>query len=264
MIYPALKRAGFHAIILAAGMAGSLEMVFDVGHAASYPGSGQTYTNQAGAEHLNVGATSSSEASDPTFSGAAGSCANTTYWTFDGGDYFRLATTNPTYIQNMHKNNAIWSVAIPFFAPTTITTGLPFFGDAAGSTSKIGLSSSVLPTRQIRLDVNKGTAGSSTLLHDSTITTTANSNNFVGTSIDEAAGTGTTFINGTSESFTSTYTSPSASNATHTFEVHNLGNAAFAVESGTRSYGFMLWGGRKLSVAEYKVLFFVIRSRLRI
>jgi hypothetical protein len=95
------------------GLTSGLKLCLDAGDANSYSGSGQVWSDlSGGGYHFNRGADSSAGSDDPTFNGVAGRQSASEYWSFDGGDEFRLAQSNPSWIENLHKNNAIWSFAL--------------------------------------------------------------------------------------------------------------------------------------------------------
>lgn len=71
-----------------------LTMHLDAANSSSYSGSGQTWTDLMGNFNWFLGATSSSEASDPTFTGSAGSLSSSTYWAMNGSQTFTLSAAN--------------------------------------------------------------------------------------------------------------------------------------------------------------------------
>ncbi len=82
----------------------------DVTQAASYSGSGTTWSNLVAAPADGSAQTAydfytgdgSTSATYPTFNGSAGNSA--AYWSFDGGDYFDLKSgANTAFLRNAHK-----------------------------------------------------------------------------------------------------------------------------------------------------------------
>jgi hypothetical protein len=84
----------------------------DATQAASYGGSGTTWTNLVTAPadgsaqtayDFHLGLTSGAAADDPTFTGSAGSSA--AYFALDGADFFDFATdtTTTAFLKNLHK-----------------------------------------------------------------------------------------------------------------------------------------------------------------
>ncbi len=87
--------------------------VFDIDAtvAASYT-SGQLWQNlipapadgsAQGAYDFTLGASTSPSTDDPTFVGTAGSPA--AYWSFDGGDWFQLASANTDFLNRLHRTD---------------------------------------------------------------------------------------------------------------------------------------------------------------
>lgn len=108
-------------IINGLSLTSGLQLCLDVGDVNSYAGTGQQWSDVSGqGNHYNRGATSSAEASDPTFNGTAGDPSESTYWSFDGADYFSPANT-PTWDDNLHKANG----AATFLAVWMRTTAVP-------------------------------------------------------------------------------------------------------------------------------------------
>src|SRR5574343_994393 len=83
----------------------------DATQAASYPGSGTTWSNLVTAPADGSAQTAydfyrgdgSTSTTYPTFNGTPGSAA--AYWSFDGGDLFDLKSgANTTFLKNAHKS----------------------------------------------------------------------------------------------------------------------------------------------------------------
>lgn len=89
-------------ILVAHGLASACKVCLDAGNSTSYT-SGQTWTDLSGnSNNYFRGLTSSSEAGDPTFNGAAGSYGTTNYWSTDGGDYF-WESSSQSFSDDWHK-----------------------------------------------------------------------------------------------------------------------------------------------------------------
>ena len=72
---------------------GNLVCHLDAGDADSYSGSGQIWSDlSVEGNDFYLGATSSSQASDPTFNGAAGGESSGEYFSLDGGDWFTVVS----------------------------------------------------------------------------------------------------------------------------------------------------------------------------
>lgn len=100
---------------------------------ASYDGTSQTWANFISDTSYDfyLGATSGSEASDPTFNGTAG--AADAYFSTDGGDFFRLIGANPSLPNGTHKaagtdSGPHW-YAIAFRSPASWSATGGFIGN---------------------------------------------------------------------------------------------------------------------------------------
>lgn len=121
----------------------------DATSALSYPGSGQTLANLVAAPadgsaqtayDFWLGADNTASASDPTFTGSAGS--STAEFSLDGGDFFTIKA-NTALIDNMHKTTggASWSMAFVgnFKKRTIASVGAALFGTNALDGAKHGI-----------------------------------------------------------------------------------------------------------------------------
>lgn len=236
------------------GLTANLKLCLDAGDADSYT-SGQPWLDRSGGGYdFNRGSTSSAEASDPTHNGTPGGLSSSEYWSFDGGDWFVYDTTNETWMQNLHKNNAIFTILMWGYFPTPVDNQA-IVCTGGNATANVGL--------QWRLNSTNGgmtlsilnTTGGQALAVASTATVSANTWTMVGVSVDEAAAAGRFVINTTQETFNSTYSSPSASNA---FQNMMLGAATTSQRifpSGNRMAGLAIWeGGAALSGAEISAI----------
>jgi hypothetical protein len=95
-------------VIQECGLTSNCKLCLDAGDSSSYDGSSQTWYDLSGnGFDWYCGATSGAEASDPTFNGSAGGKSPSEYWSFDGGDWFVMAVAEPSWINNLHKDNAL-------------------------------------------------------------------------------------------------------------------------------------------------------------
>jgi len=217
-----------------------LQVCLDASDVRSYAGSGQTWADTSGnGRDFFVGATVSAEASDPTFTGTAGEV--TAYWQGDGGDYFRKASANDTFINSLHKNNAIFSCAAWIYLSDNTTSNYPIFGTNGTAGSSVGATFRWAAADSLTLQASSGSGNIMALSHGSPVPQGVWS--FVAASINEATGAGGLLIaiNDDIDTFTSTYSSPSASNATYTMEVGAGGNAVVPMVSGSRMACFAMW-----------------------
>lgn len=157
------------------------------------------------------GTTSSSETSDPTFNGTAGANSDVEYFSFDGGDLFTLAGSNTTFINSLHKDNAVFTwYGFLQYGSTATNSGI--FGTISAALTNIGIS--VYLDASGNLVFNQGDGTNSNIIKTtSTIPVSANTKAFIALSYNEATGVGLFYSNGASkvtESFLQAYTSPSS------------------------------------------------------
>jgi len=105
----------------------------DAGLSASYSGSGQTFADSLGNAAYDhwLGSDSVSGGSDPTFNGVAGANTNAEYFSGDGGDFFTIKA-NTTFVNSLHKDNAIFTWYGFVNTPTSTATGM-LCGSTGGS-----------------------------------------------------------------------------------------------------------------------------------
>ena len=244
-----------------AGVKADLQCCIDVGATACYPGTGQTLTDLTGnANNFFLGADGSATSADPTFNGSVGGVSVNEYLSFDGGDYCRFAAANPTWVNNLHKDNALWSAAMWARIPATAAVR-SIFGTARGSTNQTGVNCYYTSGNVLHFEAADGSAPA-IMSADHGGSITANTWTFIGLSMNEAAGAnGFAFaINDDVDLFTSTYATPSTNNATDTLEFGALGNANTPLVNGSRIACVAFWT-RALSPAELLELFKRSRSR---
>jgi len=221
---------------------------------------GQYWFDPLNPEDFSRGANATASTDDPTLNGSAG--VATTYWSFDGGDFFRYLGANPTWLQNFHKDNAALTIVGIVFNPTggnagalpicgtTRTTGTGFFYWGNGGPHQF---------------VAKN--GGSDAINKSGGTISENAWHFLAVSLNEATGAGGGFlykdgaydqVSG-SDTFTSTYSSPSASSSTDTLEIGSNGNAQFLTVNGGRMQGVMIFD-TALSKADLDTLYAAVKA----
>ncbi len=243
------------------GLTSGLKLCLDAGDAASYS-SGQSWLDRSGnGFDFFLGATGSSEASDPTFNGTAGQRTSSVYWSFDGGDYFRYDTTNETWMNNLHKDNAKFTlIAGVQIATLGALIGISGTGSIEGSTTGVTWFTRDTDDR-LSLRVRNG---ASLALSDLTgPVVTAAVPQFVAVSIDEAVGAngGVHYLNGSVVSFTSTYSSPSTGSAGNTMEIGSASGAGNILPSASRLWFFAAWEGVALTLGQLHALYQCTRGR---
>jgi hypothetical protein len=244
------------------GLNTGLKLCLDAGDINSYSGSGQKWLDTSGNGYdFDFGASGSVEGVDPTFSGTAGRQSASEYINFADGDYMEYDTSNETWMNNLHKNNALFTIATWAFVPTINDTVCIICGDNGGNTTDIGISLFVRQsTSVLALNVNRGTSGSNALtLSGSAVN--INAWNFLALSLDEAGNSATMQVNGTQTSHSATYSSPSASNASYTFRLADDGDASIAAQAGFRLANFSAWESVALSATAVDNLYQATRSK---
>lgn len=248
-------------IITSLGLTSGRKLVLDAGDSSSYSGSGQSWLDLSGNGYdFFRGATSAATTDDPTFNGSAGTLSAAEYWSFDGGDKFRYDTTNETWMQNLHKNNALFSLVCWFYLPD-LTAMQGLFGTCSNSSlSNTGAQWIIDTSGNLYVQVLNGSGSSAAVIVGST-GVTASAWKFAAISVDEAANTAVGVLNGTVATTVSAYTSPSASNATYTAEIGATGNAIALMRNGGRIAQFAAWEGVALTQAQLLNIFTATRGR---
>lgn len=196
----------------------------------------------------------------PTFNGTAGALSSSEYWSFDGGDFFTYDTTNEAWMQNLHKNNAAFTIA--FWLRPAGSAPNWVFGTNNNDTSNIGVSTGVNTSNgESLLNICNGT-GTLALGFPLVIAAVDSAWQFFAVSADEAAASGFWMQDGIIYGPSSfSYSSPSAANSTYTAQIAAHGNAGGGVLPNTARLGmFMAWS-RALSQTELKNLNAATRSR---
>lgn len=242
----------------------NLKLCLDAGDASSYDPGVQTdkWLDRAGSGYdFFRGSGTGADAADPTFNGSAGGLSSAEYWGHDGGDYFTYDTANEAWMENIHKDNAIATVAGWVYIASSGIVGL--CGGGGNSATNVGISFRVVPTsRVLRLRVFNG---SGTVALDVTGALAGNNDawNFVAMSINEATGAGGLlyFVNGSTETNTSTYSSPSAAGSSFTWQIGATGNAQQITAANSRKGGMVILEGTALTAAQLAAIYLATRGR---
>lgn len=259
------QRASFIDILAGLNLTSNLKICLDAADSSSYS-SGQSWLDRSGNGYdFFRGGTSGAEASDPTFNGVAGSLSSSEYFSFDGGDNFTYDTTNETWMNNLHKDNANWTFLTVWYKVVTPATNLRWFGTHGGDSTKIGVSgalglaSGTVPGALYGTMFN-GT-GDATQFWGSSIGIPESQWTFMALGINEATSSAFTYINGTYDARTQNWSSPSASNATYTLQIGAGGNNGGRVATGDRVALFAAWEGTSLTQGNLDDIFSLIRLR---
>lgn len=240
-------------------LASGCKLILDAADVRSYA-SGQTWLDRSGGGHdFYRGTTSGSEASDPTFNGNAGTLG--AYWFSDGGDVFTYDSTNEAWMENIHKDNAIFTfICWAYFAAAATTSGMVGTRGASG-TGQSGFRFLKDAADKLALAVFNGTTAQ---VNVSTAAAVGlNGWHMLSASLNETTGTNGLFlgIDAAFELFTSTYASPSSGAAGFTMQVGAIGNAIQPMSSGARMGGFMGWEGVALTQAQVTAIYQATRRR---
>lgn len=227
----------------------NLKICLDPADNRSYSGSGQAFNDRtSNAHNFHVGATSGSEASDPTFTGTANTLA--AYFNHDGGDYFTLGAANPSWVLDMSEDQAAFTIAMWWY-----------LGDATTPQRLCGTTSTASTGTGFRWGVTSATAMAFVVHNNSTvINPTLTFSNampsdawaFYCISVNESTGASGMFV-GCGQpaqieyvTATSTYTGPAA-DGTPTTATLQIGasNAQSIVPADTRFGGGLFWTGAK-------------------
>lgn len=235
-------------IINGLGLTSNLKLCLDAGDSASYNPAVQTAkwldTSGNGYDFYR-GSSTSGDAAEPTFNGSAGGLSANEYFSFDGGDYFLYDNTNEIWMNNLHKDNALYSMFAIAYVPTLSTSQYMF---ATRGSSGAGMTNNIVRSttgKQLAYVSNSG--GASVLLKDSTLSINNTAWNAVGISMNEAAATGLFFANGTTESFISTYLSPDTGSAASTAAIGATGGGATKNPNNARIACLAIWEGVALT-----------------
>lgn len=225
------------------GLSSGLKLCLDAGDLNSYDGSSQTWKDLSGnGADFNRGTGSGSDAADPTFAGVAGRQSLAERFSYDGADFFTLASANPSWVDACHKANATFTVAAWQYmnAQDAVTDNGGRLGTLQTNT-QIGfqLGTSAASLRKMGIGVANGSGTVYTKVTSASIVN--NAWNFIAISVDMTTGTVIFNINGTGETYTGqAYTSPSSSPATNVLEIGAVAGVA-ANKSGCLERAISMW-----------------------
>lgn len=229
------------------GLTANLQLCLDSGDAASYDPAVQTAkwldTSGNGYDFFR-GTSGSGDTAEPTFNGQAGILSIAEYWSFDGGDYFLYDTTNETWMQNLHKNNALFTIFGIAYSPNLTSSQYMF---ATRGSTGVGMTANFVRGSTGKPLLFVANAAGTALLVDSTLSPKNTAWNSVGISVNEATSSGIFTVNNSSQTFTSTYTSPSTANAAATGTIGATGGGATPNPNNARLACLAIWEGIALT-----------------
>lgn len=246
----------FRSIIDDLGLSTGLQICLDAGDAASYPGSGQKWLDRANSYDFFLGIDGTVAADDPTFNGTAGGLTENEFWSFDNLKFFRYDSANEPWMNTLHKDNAKFTMAAWVRFENTANRST-IFGTLGTIATDIGIyvyKHAIAQGNLLSFSVGNG-AGSAAGLNSSTAFV-SNQWTFVGFSLDEAVGAGGLVmqVDATQDLLSSTYTAPSAADATWPMEIGAGGNGFGTVNANDLFGAFMMWN-RALSAQELMDLY---------
>lgn len=241
------------------GLTANLRLAIDCADANSYSSGQIVYDLSGRGNHFRLGATTGVEASDPTFNGTSGGDSSGEYFSFDGGDYL-IEDGTITDFDAFHKDNGVFTIIGAFYLTGTTNTFLST-GNNAGSGDQGIIFDTTNAPAEVQVRARHATA--SAMNSDMTVDVADEAWNFVAVSVNEATGANgcTLQVNATQESYTSTYTTPSASDpaAVVTIGARNGGTGGL-FSSGSRFGCIAAWATR-LSDANLTSLYTALGSR---
>ena len=245
-------------IISRLGLSTGLVLCLDAAAVGCYGGTGQTLTDLSGSGNdYQLGATSGSEASDPTFAGVAGDLLSTTYFSGDGADYFTPVAAT-TFDHPWVKDGAQFTVVSVLYLPDVITAAQNVVGNTSGiaAQARIEISTAEKLIFQVLDD-----AGGVELNTTSTAGFVTSAWNFMAVSENENGGAGASIrqMGATQETFNGAYASPSATDPTSELLIWKRGASSNIAQSGTR-FGVMAAWSRNLSAVELERLRIALRA----
>jgi hypothetical protein len=246
-------------ILQGLGLTASLQLCLDAGDALSYS-SGQSWLDRSGGGHdFFRGADGSATTTDPNFNGSPGGASRTEYFTFDGGDYFTYDTTNAAWMNRLHKDNAAFTIAM--WVHLSSVSSIRVFGTAA-ATTEVGIYWGTTAGGLLNHVVVNGSGTAARSFNGGTAVPT-DEWAFLAWSLNEATGANgaSSYVNGAETLATSTYTSPSASDATYSTKIGANGSVSGRLPSGSRMAAAIAWEGVALSKAQLDSIYSATRGR---
>ena len=232
------------------GATDNLEAAWLPGYLLSYQtGKGRLYGNAvvspasgAYANHYEmVLGENLADLNPPSYTGTPGDASSGEYLGFDGSAIFRLAATPTTFLQSLAKDNAAFSFLIAYYHATGVAASQHLFGTQnAASRDGIQLRINDIGWNTPELFVWNASGIAVSKTH--TGGALAAGWHIIGISVDEATAAGHFIVDGSTDSFTSTYTSPTTNNPT-TLSIGGANGVASnsPLNTGTRVGDVIMW-----------------------
>ena len=255
-----LVNMSFIDVIDSLGLTTGLKLALDAGDADSYPGTDDQFWHDLSGNDADffLGSSATAASDDPTFAGTSGGLSSSEYFSFDGGDFFRYATTPETWMQNLHKDNAKFT-AVCFFYHAYPSR---FFGGTASGVQR-GLQYYTNASAKQELVVTRGATPYALLVNgDSAIG--ADQWHMVALTIDEASGSANSFfyLDGDYDgTFNGAYSSPTSGDMSQPFEIGAVGGGTAPSGNGSRIAAIGFWEGATLSKANCDAIWDRMKGR---
>lgn len=238
------RRAGgaagpnFFEVLTSLGLTSNLRLCLDAGALASYE-TGQKWLDLAGGGYdFFRGADGSVATDDPTLVGTPGAVDGVTAFEFDGGDRLVYEAANETWMNSFHKDLGKGTLLM-WYRPAVATIH-SIGGTITSSGAAIGIAADIGATSGTKCEFQVADGASELYVISDAITISLDTWHLFATSFDEGVGTGFFFLDGNyvqvaaANTFTCTYPSPTASDATTTFELASEGNGTVLFSNGSR------------------------------
>lgn len=243
-------------IVRKLGLTPSLKLCLDAGDGASYT-SGQSWLDLSGGGYdFFLGADGAATGTDPTFNGTPGNLSSAEYFSSDGGDRFTYNAANETWINNIHKDNAKFTMLCWFFPTGGTWNGI--MGTNTNNNTVVGFNC-FCHTTSFWLNISNG--GGVSIFGPSTGGAADGVWNFYAVSVDEANNTSAIQANSTQVISGGQYASPSASDAGVTMNLMTCGAGGLPAQSGARMAMVCMWEGLSLTPGEMMAFFNATRGR---
>lgn len=234
------------------GLTSGLTLLLEAGNPPSWPGSGQLWQDESGGGYnFYLGTNGSVAGNDPTFNGVAGNVSASEFWNFNGSQWFTYDTANEAWMNAIHQDNAKFTIVIYLYQPSAASYGR-FIGDSNNAGGAVGFDWGLtVGGGAQRFRVLNGVTAQN---FDAPAIPPLNAWSMQAVSVDEAAGLGVFCNNGSTSTFTATYSSPSAAGATGTLQIGAVGNGQLPVPNGMHVGFVAIWSGVALTAAQLTAL----------
>lgn len=234
------------------GLTTNNKLCLDAADPNSYSGGQKWLDVSGGGYDFFLGADATASSTDPLF------ISKKQGFQFDGGDYFLYDTTPESWMDNIHKDNAVFAILAWIYNPA------PSFQGIIGNmtlTTEVGFAfhcGAGVPT----FTVVNGSGIACNLSFTSAPITTARWS-MVALTLTEATGAGGAigFCSGATHALTSTYTSPSASAGTNSLAIGAQKAGAAFLPNGARVAMLAMWEATALTVTNLNAIFNATRGR---